>query len=530
MDDNNKEYNDIGYIYCLWNRSFKKCYGKNVFKFGLARNPSQRLAGYTTCFVEPCKFICVSDCVKDCKLAENLLFKELKYSRLNDNREFFCCREDLVPKLFSEIVKKVNGDIKFEGPKISFAFEDVGLVDHLREFINKEFEKSSDNHKLSGTKLIEIYNGWCKRHHYKPIQFDKKIIDILKDHIELSIGYNSLKNWWIIGIKPFCIDPLLDEYLQSSFNLVDNKEISIKWKDIVDHFKKWTVNNLTYPNFDNDIDNLWDKLGKLALMCSWPSNITENITSWVTGKDIYKNLNEIPYTEIKNHWNYAENMDIISLSWIMSEEDTIKFFINTQIVPNFEYQTNKELLYSTYKQWCSIHKYPLMITDLFFNNLENNINCTMKSDTIFGFKLSDKNDPSDYVTSFLKDTCIFDNAFSCHLNKIYKTYKDWCDKLSYVPLPKYRYIEILKNRGYNNENKGTVKWIYKLTLKDEISDTIHILKKLLTQEVNRPKTITLLKKKFNEGGITNSRLMKLTYLLLTTNNDKIIQYPNPNNL
>ena len=49
-----------GYLYCLYNPAFKS-FGENVYKLGRSGNLDNRLASYTTYYVEPSQFIVTSE-------------------------------------------------------------------------------------------------------------------------------------------------------------------------------------------------------------------------------------------------------------------------------------------------------------------------------------------------------------------------------------------------------------------------------------------------------------------------------------
>lgn len=97
-----------GYIYCISNPVFKG-YGDNVYKLGRTCNLKSRMHGYTTSFVEPCKYELTSKKLKDAIRAEKLLFNKLSKCRVNSSREFFNCDLNSLTKIFTEIEAEVGG-------------------------------------------------------------------------------------------------------------------------------------------------------------------------------------------------------------------------------------------------------------------------------------------------------------------------------------------------------------------------------------------------------------------------------------
>ena len=61
-----------GWIYCLYNPCFKS-YGSSVYKLGRTKNLKQRLNQYTTSYVDPSHFICISQrSFEDSRKAESI--------------------------------------------------------------------------------------------------------------------------------------------------------------------------------------------------------------------------------------------------------------------------------------------------------------------------------------------------------------------------------------------------------------------------------------------------------------------------
>lgn len=111
-----------GWLYCLYNECFK-AYGSSVYKLGRTKNLQQRLSQYTTSYIQPSHFVCVSSRkFRDSRKAETVLFFILRTYRVVENREFFnvpsvqirCIMDrlsylsdDLVEELYSQILRKV---------------------------------------------------------------------------------------------------------------------------------------------------------------------------------------------------------------------------------------------------------------------------------------------------------------------------------------------------------------------------------------------------------------------------------------
>ena len=100
-----------GYLYCLYNPVFKS-FGDNVYKLGRSGNLNNRLASYTTYYVEPSQFIVTSEVYerkfKDCIKAERVLFYILRKYRVSNKREFFQCHIDLIKETFERMCKFSN--------------------------------------------------------------------------------------------------------------------------------------------------------------------------------------------------------------------------------------------------------------------------------------------------------------------------------------------------------------------------------------------------------------------------------------
>ena len=100
-----------GYLYCLYNQAFES-FGDNVYKLGRSGNLDNRLASYTTYYVEPSQFILTSANYdrkfKDCIKAERVLFYILRKYRVSNKREFFMCDIELIKETFERMCKFSN--------------------------------------------------------------------------------------------------------------------------------------------------------------------------------------------------------------------------------------------------------------------------------------------------------------------------------------------------------------------------------------------------------------------------------------
>lgn len=95
-----------GYLYCLYNDAFERFKSTSedeVYKLGRTCNVENRLASYSTYYIQPSKMIYVSSKFKDCIKAERVLFYILRNYRVSDKREFFKCEFNLVKETFDRM-------------------------------------------------------------------------------------------------------------------------------------------------------------------------------------------------------------------------------------------------------------------------------------------------------------------------------------------------------------------------------------------------------------------------------------------
>jgi hypothetical protein len=111
-----------GWLYCLYNSCFTS-YGEHVYKLGRAKDLRQRLHGYTTSYIQPSHFVCVSGrSFQDSRKAESILFYILRTHRISDRREFFnvsstqvryvidrlsALSDELIDEMYLQILRKV---------------------------------------------------------------------------------------------------------------------------------------------------------------------------------------------------------------------------------------------------------------------------------------------------------------------------------------------------------------------------------------------------------------------------------------
>jgi hypothetical protein len=115
--------NTKGFIYCLYNPSFKN-YGKNVYKLGKTKNLASRLANYTTGYIDKSEYIITSIQLNNKHVAENILFEELKSYRINIKREFFDCDIKIIKEAFQK-VEKISNESNISDQEIIKAKEEI---------------------------------------------------------------------------------------------------------------------------------------------------------------------------------------------------------------------------------------------------------------------------------------------------------------------------------------------------------------------------------------------------------------------
>lgn len=86
----------VGQLYCLYNKMYES-YGNDVYKLGHSSNPSKRILGYMTSYIDDSEFKYVTPRKFQNSLqAERILFFLLRRHRIKKNREFFRCNLDCI--------------------------------------------------------------------------------------------------------------------------------------------------------------------------------------------------------------------------------------------------------------------------------------------------------------------------------------------------------------------------------------------------------------------------------------------------
>ena len=135
-----------GSLYCLYNEMFNY-YGDNIYKLGCSKNPETRLCGYTTSFIKPCEYKIISKKYIDCRLAENLLFKNITENRIEQNREFF--KMDIL-------------EIKKEFKKIEIFFENKTKEEIVKYFI-EEYKENNKTKIFKESRINKVKNELLQR-------------------------------------------------------------------------------------------------------------------------------------------------------------------------------------------------------------------------------------------------------------------------------------------------------------------------------------------------------------------------------
>jgi len=160
---------DSGYLYCLYNIQFRS-YGKFIFKIGRTNDLKTRLKYYTTSYIEPSYFVCISDRMfENSRHAEKLVFYILKNYRLRDKREFFHVTPEKIRCVFesvsnlsdktikdlynsilnkscpTELLSKINEDQEED-----YIEKSINYRDWLDEFFNKFYFRPKDPSKYPG--------------------------------------------------------------------------------------------------------------------------------------------------------------------------------------------------------------------------------------------------------------------------------------------------------------------------------------------------------------------------------------------
>ena len=527
-----------GFLYCLHNPAFTLAYGSNIYKFGLAQNPASRLDGYITSYIDPSRFVYVSECVYDCRKAELLLFKKLRYSRIKDNREFFWCRSDMIKELFEEVVEKINEGQNFEVPPQKVGASYLGTIPHLRIFFSDEFT-IANGERVSGSRIETIYKDWCSRKKCKPLKDLKEYSKDIKINLEYNISTNS-SEWWIYDIKPQSKEPLVEEYISQWWRVIPihdndrtNNEIYTKWNTIVTDFRVWY--NKHIPNSDVPIDTLWYCFQKYELKCSIssvPVGILQHVFgSFLPGTTI-KSISELSNEVVNSYVNNRVDINILGLQKVLSSEDALITYISEETKQESVYMIHLDLLYSHYIKWGKQRGHELLDREIFIKSLKEKDMNIYKSMYIKGVKLKGEKDQCDFVTEYISETCIVDIAFKCRFKDLIDGYNEWTEARNRLGCEASHFSEILVYRGFVNNKDGSVKWIEGLTIKEKVREVLIPLNRYLemcTQPASKKQRAATLDQLQKDLRIKGRIRYKLSLLLVCSDNT-IISYPNRDNL
>lgn len=509
---------DIGYIYCLYNPAFTKAYGENIYKFGLARDPSGRLNDYTTPYADPSYFIHVSECVYNCRIAESLLFKRLQYSRLKNNREFFWCRSDLIKKLFIEIVHQVNNGKKFDIPPPNIGWPHIGVIPHIQLFINQEFSRSEGN-RTSGSKVEEMYILWCRKKNCRPL--DNLNNSLITMDYKVSIGNDK---WWIYDLKPQSTSFFVENYIAQRWKIIpvttstgNQSVVQYSWEKMSNHFKFWYTEH--FPDREVPFEMLWQYLQKTELKCHWPVGAIENmrhVVNRVMGESFeIKLLSEIKYDAIEEC-----SINIFGLQQVLTSIEAFQVYLNQETREGDIYSVLANVLYSSYANWSRHRHYEIIKKESFAGSLKNKGFIT-KGDYIQGIKLNGDRDHSDFIVEYVQQYCIVYTTFRCKFNEIFDDYvskNPRCEKVLFE--------NIINGLGYTTIRSNKIKWIERITIKEKVTEVVIPLKTYLKNNKFRVSTLTQLQKELSVQGRIKYKLS----LLLVCCDDNIISYPSVDSL
>jgi hypothetical protein len=175
------ETKNTGYLYCLTNPMYA-FYGNDVYKLGRSGDVSKRLNQYSTSYVDPPTIKYKSKKLRNCIIAEKLLFQYLDDFRMRNNREFFKLEfqtvKDTIIRVQNEIID--NEDKLFEVNKNLLSTQkEIMIINTFVKKIKKIYEEPSMN------EMLIDYNFYhCRK-------CDKNFTR--KDTLEYHIKNNSCK-------------------------------------------------------------------------------------------------------------------------------------------------------------------------------------------------------------------------------------------------------------------------------------------------------------------------------------------------
>ena len=220
--------NDKGFIYCLYNPTFKS-YGDNVYKLGKTKNLSNRMSSYTTSYIDKSEYIITSSELSNRNIAENILFKELEKYRINLYREFFKCDIKIIREAFEKVEKNLN-------LKTSSYTKDMHILQ------SKSVSKNDSNVCTSIESIKNIPN--------------KNIFNCL----ECNKYYKSYKSLWNhnkkFHIKELKVKEFVCKHCKKSFDNKQNKYYHQKYcSNIIDNIHSNLQNIYEHDKNKTNINN-----------------------------------------------------------------------------------------------------------------------------------------------------------------------------------------------------------------------------------------------------------------------------------
>ena len=202
-----------GHLYILFNEMFLY-YGEHVYKLGECMDVNLRLKGYTTCYFTNAEIKYKSQKLRNCKLAENILFILLNQYRMSTKREFFNCPIDIIIEKILYIEELFNNDDKdlmreYKLLSLNYNKKLIDKLDCLNLF--SEF-KIINNEKLS-CEIIKLVN----KDKFTVKTFQKCLIKLSENK---NTDINNL-----IFLNDFCIEKLKNSNKIECENKKINDEI-----------------------------------------------------------------------------------------------------------------------------------------------------------------------------------------------------------------------------------------------------------------------------------------------------------------
>ena len=290
-----------GYIYCIYNTAFK-IYGDNVYKLGRTKNLKSRMHGYTTSFVEPCKYELTSKKLSNAVTAEKLLFKKLSKCRVNSSREFFNCDLDTLTKIFAEIEDQVDG----VGEKIVVkAVNEKKIINIDKPIHKKDNIKSNHSCTLCNKNYSSYQSLWI--HNKKFHKLNEPIIENEKSKLQKKFTCNfcnhmfTSKNNMVVHIKEICKMAYKDKQEKTELEnkLLELKKMVTKIKSRT-NFNKDNIVELNIPLFEkpNNTSDNNVKSDYSCLLCNKDYSSYQSL--WIHNKKYHKTKDNNTNTNIQS--------------------------------------------------------------------------------------------------------------------------------------------------------------------------------------------------------------------------------------